>query len=161
MYYSFVPDLIKGDLDSIRPHVQTFYSDLVSYPSSIIAFFLCLLLSAQDTDYVFEQNVPTIKDTDQYATDLMKCVDAVRELEKRSPSLPEVSPPDFNDSLSALNFITHSTRFSSLAASRGDSTKLSTRSPTSTNCASPARTSSLSPTTRSGGSSPRARTASV
>ncbi|PPR05751.1 hypothetical protein CVT24_006690 [Panaeolus cyanescens] len=52
---SFVPDLIKGDLDSIRPDVKAFYESL---------------------------SVPVVQDPSQYATDLMKCIEAVEELEQ-------------------------------------------------------------------------------
>ncbi|KAJ7931462.1 thiamine pyrophosphokinase [Mycena leptocephala] len=50
----FLPDLIKGDLDSIRNDVKDFY---VSH------------------------GVLVIQDPDQYSTDLMKCVDAIRDKE--------------------------------------------------------------------------------
>jgi len=50
-----IPDLIKGDLDSIRADVTTFYGT---------------------------QGVPIIQDDDQYSTDLMKCVDALSAKEE-------------------------------------------------------------------------------
>ncbi|WVQ91115.1 thiamine pyrophosphokinase [Cryptococcus gattii] len=48
----YLPDLIKGDLDSIRPDVQAHYASL---------------------------NVPIKQDKDVYATDLMKCIQEVPE----------------------------------------------------------------------------------
>ncbi|KAI0951160.1 hypothetical protein AcW1_008271 [Taiwanofungus camphoratus] len=51
----YIPDLIKGDLDSLRDDVREFYAAL---------------------------NVPITRDSDQYATDLMKCIHALVEKEK-------------------------------------------------------------------------------
>ncbi|KIM39768.1 hypothetical protein M413DRAFT_446683 [Hebeloma cylindrosporum] len=51
----FLPGLIKGDLDSIRPDVRQFYED---------------------------QGVPVVPDEDQDSTDLMKCVSALEEKER-------------------------------------------------------------------------------
>ncbi|KAJ7650346.1 thiamine pyrophosphokinase, partial [Roridomyces roridus] len=50
----YLPDLVKGDLDSIREDVKEFY---------------------------LSQGVPVVHDPDQDSTDLMKCVDAIREKE--------------------------------------------------------------------------------
>ncbi|CAA7267145.1 unnamed protein product [Cyclocybe aegerita] len=52
----YIPDLIKGDLDSIRPEVRRFYESL---------------------------GVPVVEDDDQDSTDLMKCVVALEEKEYR------------------------------------------------------------------------------
>ncbi|THV03215.1 thiamine pyrophosphokinase Thi80 [Dendrothele bispora CBS 962.96] len=49
------PNLIKGDLDSLRDDVKQFYSS---------------------------NGIPVVQDQDQNSTDLMKCVAAVEELEK-------------------------------------------------------------------------------
>ncbi|KAF9476689.1 thiamine pyrophosphokinase Thi80 [Pholiota conissans] len=51
----FLPDLIKGDLDSIRPAVRSYYEAL---------------------------GVPVVQDRDENATDLMKCIAALKEKEK-------------------------------------------------------------------------------
>ncbi|RDB25974.1 thiamine pyrophosphokinase 1 [Hypsizygus marmoreus] len=51
----FLPDLIKGDLDSIRDDVRRYYES---------------------------QGVPVIQDDDQDSTDLMKCISAVEEKEQ-------------------------------------------------------------------------------
>lgn len=48
----YLPDLIKGDLDSLRPDVQAHYASL---------------------------KVPIKKDMDEYSTDLMKCIQEVPE----------------------------------------------------------------------------------
>lgn len=48
----YLPDLIKGDLDSLRPDVQAHYASL---------------------------KVPIKKDEDEYSTDLMKCIQEVPE----------------------------------------------------------------------------------
>ncbi|KAG9036213.1 hypothetical protein FRB95_009576 [Tulasnella sp. JGI-2019a] len=53
----YIPDLIKGDLDSIKPSVREWYEG---------------------------KGVDVIKDGDQDSTDLMKCIDAVRQREKSS-----------------------------------------------------------------------------
>lgn len=53
--YSFTPDLIKGDLDSLRVDVQLYYSS---------------------------RGVRIIQDGDQDSTDLMKCIGALVEDEK-------------------------------------------------------------------------------
>ncbi|KAJ8521126.1 hypothetical protein ONZ45_g2172 [Pleurotus djamor] len=55
--HSFLPHLIKGDLDSARPEVVAYYSS---------------------------QGVPVIQDHDQNSTDLMKCVAALTELENET-----------------------------------------------------------------------------
>ncbi|KAK7044244.1 thiamine pyrophosphokinase [Paramarasmius palmivorus] len=52
----FIPDLIKGDLDSLKSNVQQHYSAL---------------------------GVPVIKDPDQDSTDLMKCIASLEEKEAR------------------------------------------------------------------------------
>ncbi|TDL25502.1 thiamine pyrophosphokinase [Rickenella mellea] len=49
----YLPDLIKGDLDSIRPDVRAYYSAL---------------------------GIPIVHDPDQYSTDLMKCVAAAMDV---------------------------------------------------------------------------------
>ncbi|KAF8962763.1 thiamine pyrophosphokinase Thi80 [Flammula alnicola] len=61
----FLPDLIKGDLDSIRPDVWAYYESL---------------------------GVPVIRDDSQDSTDLMKCMSALEELEKsaNSPQYPVI-----------------------------------------------------------------------
>ncbi|EJT98223.1 thiamine pyrophosphokinase Thi80 [Dacryopinax primogenitus] len=51
---AYIPDLIKGDLDSIRPDVKSFYA---------------------------AKGVPIVKDADLYATDLIKCILALKEHE--------------------------------------------------------------------------------
>ncbi|KAF9565226.1 thiamine pyrophosphokinase Thi80 [Agrocybe pediades] len=55
----FLPDLIKGDLDSIRPEVSEYYSS---------------------------RGVDVIQDGDQNSTDLMKCVSALTEKERIAQS---------------------------------------------------------------------------
>ncbi|KAG0705648.1 thiamine pyrophosphokinase [Suillus ampliporus] len=52
---SFLPDMVKGDLDSLRGDVKLYYTS---------------------------QNVPVIYDSDQDSTDLMKCVQALEEKER-------------------------------------------------------------------------------
>ncbi|KAG2355044.1 thiamine pyrophosphokinase [Suillus spraguei] len=52
---SFLPDMVKGDLDSLRDDVRSYYTSL---------------------------NVPVIHDSDQNSTDLMKCVQALEEKER-------------------------------------------------------------------------------
>ncbi|EGN98696.1 hypothetical protein SERLA73DRAFT_168318 [Serpula lacrymans var. lacrymans S7.3] len=56
MVRSYLPDLIKGDLDSIRYDVKEHYTS---------------------------KGVCIIEDTDQYSTDLMKCVSALEEKERK------------------------------------------------------------------------------
>ncbi|EJD06394.1 Thiamin pyrophosphokinase [Fomitiporia mediterranea MF3/22] len=55
---AFIPDLIKGDLDSLRSDVA---------------------------DHFRQLGVSIIKDPDQYSTDLMKCVSAIEQLEAATP----------------------------------------------------------------------------
>ncbi|KAJ9096821.1 hypothetical protein QFC21_005092 [Naganishia friedmannii] len=52
---SFLPDIIKGDLDSLRPDVQSYYAS---------------------------KGVQIIKDGDEYSTDLQKCIQLVEEMEQ-------------------------------------------------------------------------------
>ncbi|KAG8940041.1 hypothetical protein FRC04_005674 [Tulasnella sp. 424] len=54
---AYLPDLIKGDLDSIRPEVRKWYEG---------------------------RKVDVIGDPDLYATDLMKCVSSIKALEEAS-----------------------------------------------------------------------------
>ncbi|EIM90925.1 thiamine pyrophosphokinase Thi80 [Stereum hirsutum FP-91666 SS1] len=59
----YLPDLIKGDLDSLRDDVK---------------------------DYYTSKGVPIITDEDQYSTDLMKCISSLEEIEKRSTAPDDV-----------------------------------------------------------------------
>ncbi|KAJ9113663.1 hypothetical protein QFC22_005972 [Naganishia vaughanmartiniae] len=52
---SYLPDIIKGDLDSLRPDVQNYYAS---------------------------KGVQIIKDGDEYSTDLQKCIQHVEEMEQ-------------------------------------------------------------------------------
>ncbi|EKM58212.1 uncharacterized protein PHACADRAFT_139928 [Phanerochaete carnosa HHB-10118-sp] len=56
---TYLPDLIKGDLDSLRDDVREYYAS---------------------------QNVEIVQDDDQYSTDLMKCVFALEEKEQAEGS---------------------------------------------------------------------------
>ncbi|OCB88768.1 Thiamin pyrophosphokinase [Sanghuangporus baumii] len=58
----FVPEIIKGDLDSLRCDVRENFAKL---------------------------GVPIIKDEDQNSTDLMKCMSAIEEIESSTPSLAQ------------------------------------------------------------------------
>ena len=53
----YQPDLIKGDLDSLRPDVRAFYETL---------------------------GVPVIRDRDQNSTDLGKCISTLPDFERRN-----------------------------------------------------------------------------
>ena len=55
----YLPDLILGDLDSLRPDVRAFYAS---------------------------HGVPVVQDDDQDSTDLMKCIQALKEKERRENS---------------------------------------------------------------------------
>ncbi|PCH42259.1 thiamine pyrophosphokinase [Wolfiporia cocos MD-104 SS10] len=55
----YIPNLIKGDLDSLRSDVREYYAS---------------------------QNVPVVQDNDQYSTDLMKCIHALEEHETATGS---------------------------------------------------------------------------
>ncbi|KAG6865721.1 hypothetical protein C0991_012367 [Blastosporella zonata] len=57
---TYLPNLIKGDLDSIRDDVRSYYASL---------------------------GVPVVHDEDQNSTDLMKCVSAIEEEERREPEV--------------------------------------------------------------------------
>ncbi|KAF9468136.1 thiamine pyrophosphokinase [Collybia nuda] len=59
----YLPDLIKGDLDSIREDVRAYYTSL---------------------------GVPVIKDEDQDSTDLMKCVFEIQKREQSEQSQQEI-----------------------------------------------------------------------
>ncbi|KAK2460877.1 hypothetical protein APHAL10511_007347 [Amanita phalloides] len=52
---SYLPHLIKGDLDSVRDDVRQYY---------------------------IGQSIPVVQDDDQYSTDLMKCIASLQEREK-------------------------------------------------------------------------------
>ncbi|KAM0793285.1 hypothetical protein ACM66B_000746 [Microbotryomycetes sp. NB124-2] len=56
---AWLPDVIKGDFDSLRPHVRQYYED---------------------------RGVKVIHDADQFSTDLGKCVAHVAELERTTQS---------------------------------------------------------------------------
>ncbi|GJJ12859.1 hypothetical protein Clacol_007105 [Clathrus columnatus] len=58
----FIPELIKGDLDSLRDDVRAYYLEEVVLP----------------------KGVEIIRDPDQYTTDLQKCLASLSELEKES-----------------------------------------------------------------------------
>ncbi|KAF9516921.1 hypothetical protein BS47DRAFT_1291536 [Hydnum rufescens UP504] len=57
---TYLPDLVKGDLDSIRPEVREFYASM---------------------------GVTVVEDTDQDSTDLMKCVESISKLEEINPGV--------------------------------------------------------------------------
>ncbi|KAF8896359.1 thiamine pyrophosphokinase Thi80 [Infundibulicybe gibba] len=54
---SYIPDMIKGDLDSLKHDVETYYTS---------------------------QGVSIVKDDDQDSTDLMKCVSEIENMEKEA-----------------------------------------------------------------------------
>ncbi|KAG8889932.1 hypothetical protein FRB98_001978 [Tulasnella sp. 332] len=56
---NYIPDLIKGDLDSLKPSVRRWYE---------------------------ARGVSVVQDEDQYSTDLMKCINAIRDREGASSS---------------------------------------------------------------------------
>jgi thiamine pyrophosphokinase len=115
----YLPDLIKGDLDSIRADVRTFYSNHVS-PSCF-----CLLRLT-----ICEKNVPVVEDENQDATDLMKCVNSVQENEDgQGPVSISVEQPD----LSVEPHLRPQISFF-LEVYPDDWTKLSTPFPTYTSC---------------------------
>ncbi|ORX41277.1 Thiamin pyrophosphokinase [Kockovaella imperatae] len=53
----YLPDMVKGDLDSLRPEVESFYAS---------------------------KGVTIKHDSDQYSTDLMKCMEEVENIERAS-----------------------------------------------------------------------------
>jgi thiamine pyrophosphokinase len=69
--YSYLPDLIKGDLDSIRADVQEYYTSKVC---SVIAHNALIIFNFQ--------GVPVARDGDQDSTDLMKCVASLQHKEQ-------------------------------------------------------------------------------
>lgn len=66
----FLPTMIKGDLDSIRPEVKEYYKARVRIKFSLLTGIDNL------------QNVPVKYEGDQDSTDLMKCISEVEALEK-------------------------------------------------------------------------------
>ena len=68
-----LPDLLKGDLDSVREDVRQYYETRVSRCYYIIpCSHVCR----------FRKGVRVIRDDDQNSTDLMKCVQSLQEKEE-------------------------------------------------------------------------------
>lgn len=73
--FRFLPDLIKGDLDSLRDDVREYYSSEVR-KCEYLYLHLALTLNG------LYQGVPVVHDRDQDSTDLMKCIYALQDKEK-------------------------------------------------------------------------------
>lgn len=69
----YIPDLIKGDLDSLRLDVRSYYETLVR--NSGCPSHRSYLMSE-------EKGVLVVEEKDQNLTDLMKCVLALEDKEK-------------------------------------------------------------------------------
>lgn len=79
--HRYTPDLIKGDLDSLRDDVRQYYANKVCETS---ARGLLQVYGSRLTLLVLQQGVPVERDGDQYATDLGKCIKALEALEAQS-----------------------------------------------------------------------------
>lgn len=72
----FLPDLIKGDLDSLRDDAKAYYLEKVNGPFNQSGTWLTSFLLFQI------QGVEIIADPDQYTTDLQKCLKSLGDVEK-------------------------------------------------------------------------------
>ena len=70
----YLPDLIKGDMDSIQNDVRSYYASCVSLHAVAESWSIC------PDDLC--KGVPIVEDHDTGSTDLMKCVLAVQEGEQ-------------------------------------------------------------------------------
>ena len=73
VFSSLLPDIIKGDLDSLRADVEDFYVKAVR--TDHVTSWLLDNLTASS------QGVLVLTDKDQYETDLGKCIKSLQELE--------------------------------------------------------------------------------
>ena len=92
----YLPDLLKGDLDSVREDVRRYYETRVSRCSCIHVpthFLLplperdCLLCVGvisfrSHVSVLFRKGVRVVRDDDQNSTDLMKCIRSLQEKEE-------------------------------------------------------------------------------
>lgn len=70
-------------MDSLREDVKVYYEGLVS--------MISLHAICSETGPALRKGVPVIKDPSQYATDLMKCVAEIKQMEASSPEKGQVS----------------------------------------------------------------------
>ena len=69
----FLPDLLKGDLDSVREDVRRYYETRVSR---------CYIIIPCSHVCRFRKGVRVVRDDDQDSTDLIKCVRSLQEKEE-------------------------------------------------------------------------------
>ena len=93
----YLPDLLKGDLDSVREDVRRYYETRVSRCVQYTSYIFCLcpcpsvavcwvlvLYIISFRSYVsvlFRKGVRVVRDDDQDSTDLMKCIRSLQEKE--------------------------------------------------------------------------------
>lgn len=93
----YLPDLLKGDLDSVREDVRRYYETRVSRcscstlplapararPAAVCSWYvLVLCLFAHMCPVLFRKGVRVVRDDDQNSTDLMKCIRSLQEKEE-------------------------------------------------------------------------------
>jgi thiamine pyrophosphokinase len=88
----YLPDLLKGDLDSVREDVRRYYETRVSRcsthflllaPARAWLFAVCrYYIIRSHVSVLFRKGVRVVRDDDQYSTDLMKCIQSLQEKEE-------------------------------------------------------------------------------
>lgn len=81
----YLPDLLKGDLDSVREDVRRYYETRVSFrkrfPPKLLPVARGGVFIAHSSLF-YSKGVPVVRDDDQYSTDLMKCLHSLQEKEE-------------------------------------------------------------------------------
>jgi thiamine pyrophosphokinase len=92
----YLPDLLKGDLDSVREDVRRYYETRVSRFSCIHVpthfllplpergrlLYVGVIYFRSHVSVLFRKGVRVVRDDDQNSTDLMKCIRSLQEKEE-------------------------------------------------------------------------------
>lgn len=81
--HRFIPDYIKGDLDSLRDDVKTFYESHVSF---LLIDFIIIIWSFTKlkNKNKNKKGCKIIRDSSQEETDFVKCTQIIQTIEQKN-----------------------------------------------------------------------------